>query len=116
MIEEAITRLVLGLKLFIETVGAIFIGIGCVVGAVAFLPGHWQADYQRLRKHTAAVSSFSFAGSRVSTCRGHTRNRSCTFVGADRKLAAIAVIRTGLNYFLAREMKEEQEAIQGKLA
>jgi uncharacterized membrane protein len=27
------------------------------------------------------------------------------------KLGAIAVIRTGLNYFLAREMKEEEEAV-----
>jgi uncharacterized membrane protein len=28
------------------------------------------------------------------------------------KLGAVAVIRTGLNYFLAREMKEEQEAVE----
>jgi uncharacterized membrane protein len=32
------------------------------------------------------------------------------------KLAAVAVIRTGLNYFLAREIKEEQEAVQSELA
>ena len=49
MIEETITSVVLWLKLFVETTGALLIGLGA--------------------------------------------------------------IRTGLNYFLAREMKEEQEAV-----
>jgi len=30
------------------------------------------------------------------------------------KLGAIAVIRTGLNYFLAREIKEEEQAIDSE--
>ena len=61
-----------------------------------------------------AVGPLPLARSRVSARRRHPRHHGRAFMGQIGKLGAVAVIRSGLNYFLAREMKEEQEAVRNQ--
>jgi uncharacterized membrane protein len=111
MIEETITRVVLGLKLFIETVGALFIGVGAVLAIVRFvrvLPQPSIRGYESTRLLLARFLSLGLEFQLAADILGTAVAPSWTQIG---KLGAIAVIRTFLNYFLAREMKEEQEAV-----
>lgn len=112
MIEETITRLVLGLKLFIETAGALFIGIGALLALARFirvLSRPTIRGYESIRLLLARFLSLGLEFQLAADILGTAVSPSWAQIG---KLAAIAVIRTGLNYFLAREMNEEEEAIQ----
>ena len=114
MIEETITRVVLGLKLFIETVGALFIGVGAILTVVRFLrvlPHPSTRGYESTRLLLARFLSLGLEFQLAADILGTAVAPSWAQIG---KLAAIAVIRTFLNYFLAREMKEEQEAVGTK--
>lgn len=114
MIEETITRLVLGLKLFIETTGAFFIGVGAVLTLVRFfkvVANPTIKGYEGVRLLLARFLSLGLEFQLAADILGTAVAPSWAQIG---KLAAIAVIRTGLNYFLAREMKEEQAVVQGE--
>jgi uncharacterized membrane protein len=110
-VEEMIVRLVLWLKLAIEVVGALIVGFGAV-GAVYRLaqtlisPSH--RGYHRTRlmlsRYLALALEFQLAADILGTAVAPT----WTQLG---KLGAVALIRTALNYFLGREMKEEEERI-----
>lgn len=116
MIEETITRLVLGMKLLIETIGALFIGIGALLTLVRFFRVVGKPSvrgYERTRLLLARFLSLGLEFQLAADILGTAVAPSWAQIG---KLGAIAVIRTGLNYFLAREMKEEEETIQGELA
>ena len=111
--EELITNLVLWLKLVIEVVGALLIGVGVLIttirlGGVIRRPQLAGYDAARLvlSRYLALGLEFQLAADIIGTAVAP----SWTQIG---KLAAIAVIRTALNYFLAREMKEQQEAMKG---
>ncbi|HEU4712356.1 MAG TPA: DUF1622 domain-containing protein [Pyrinomonadaceae bacterium] len=115
MIEETITRLVLGLKLFVETIGALFIGVGALLTLVRFLKVLGKPTirgYESIRLLLARFLSLGLEFQLAADILGTAVAPSWAQIG---KLGAIAVIRTGLNYFLAREMKEEQEAVQGEI-
>ncbi len=113
-IESMIVSLALWLKLAIEAVGALIIGVGAV-GAVYRLvqtlisPGH--EGYHRTRlmlsRYLALALEFQLAADILGTMVAP----SWTHLG---KLGAVALIRTALNYFLGREMKEEEERIAGR--
>jgi uncharacterized membrane protein len=108
-IEEVISNLVLWLKLVIEVVGALLIGIGVAVTSarVAGVLRHRQLEVfgkarLGLARFLALGLEFQLAADIVATAFAP----SWTQIS---KLGAIAVIRTGLNYFLGCEMKEGQE-------
>ena len=112
MLEETITSLVLGLKLFIETIGALFIGVGALLTLGRFLRVLSKPSirgYESTRLLLARFLSLGLEFQLAADILGTAVAPSWAQIG---KLGAIAVIRTGLNYFLAREMKEEQEAVQ----
>lgn len=105
------TRVVLGLKLFIETVGALVIGVGAVLAIVRFFRVLLQPSirgYETTRLLLARFLSLGLEFQLAADILGTAVAPSWTQIG---KLGVIAVIRTFLNYFLAREMKEEQEAV-----
>lgn len=111
MIEETITNVVLGLKLFVETVGALLIGVGAILTLVRFLRGLAHPSiraYESTRLLLARFLSLGLEFQLAADILGTAVSPSWSQIG---KLGAIAVIRTGLNYFLAREMKEEEEAV-----
>jgi uncharacterized membrane protein len=113
-LEETLGNVVLWLKLSVEIVGALLIAIGAVL-AVGRLLGIMRKPagvrYERTRLQLARFLSLGLEFQLAADILGTTVAPSWTQIG---KLGAIAVIRTGLNYFLAREMKEEQEAVESE--
>ena len=105
-VEEIIVNLVLWLRLVIEVLGALMIGVGVVLGGVRFMRGRFPPgveDFTAVRltlaRFLALALEFQLGADILSTAV------SPTWEGIG-KLAAIAVIRTALNYFLSREMQE----------
>jgi len=106
--EGTVINLVQWLKLVLETTGAIVIGIGVAIAGYYFFRNLMSADirnYNRIRlilaRYLALALEFQLGADIISTAVAPTWDQ----IG---KLGAIAIIRTALNYFLSREMKEEQ--------
>lgn len=111
MVEETLTNLVLWLKLFTEIIGALLIGLGVVLALARFLKVVTKPSargYEKTRLLLARFLSLGLEFQLAADILGTTIAPSWAQIG---KLGAIAIIRTGLNYFLAREMKEEQELV-----
>ncbi|KAA3438880.1 DUF1622 domain-containing protein [Rufibacter hautae] len=100
------------MKLFIETLGAIIIGIGVLIALFYLIKGlipPQVESYNKIRlvlaRYLALALEFQLGADILSTAIAPSWDQ----IG---KLGAIAVIRTALNFFLAQEMKEERRAEQ----
>ena len=100
------------LRLGVETTGAVVIGLGVAIALVAFarsLLTRQPADFNAIRlvlaRYLAMALEFQLGADILSTAVAPSWNE----IG---KLAAVAVIRTGLNYFLSREMQEERRTAE----
>lgn len=107
-VEEIVVNLVLWLKLVIEAIGALVIGVGMMLAGLRFLRGSFPPvarDFTEVRltlaRFLAIALEFQLGADILSTAVAP----SWEAIG---KLAAIAVIRTALNYFLSRDMQEER--------
>jgi uncharacterized membrane protein len=108
-IEEGVRSGVEWLRLGVETLGAVVIGVGIVLAALGLIR---HAIHGRGRSFTPIRLAFAryltlalelqLAADILSTSVAPTWDR----IG---KLAAIAVIRTALNYFLSKEVQQEQK-------
>ena len=106
---ESIIRVgVSWLRLAGETVGALIIALGIVVSVSLFLrslrPGgatEFKLIRLTLARCLALALEFQLGADLLSTAIAPSWD-------AIGRLAAIAVIRTGLNFFLMREMQEER--------
>ena len=112
--ETTVIDLIRWLRLIIESIGALIIAIGFVVALAAvvralFAPGH--ANFTKIRidfaRYLALALEFQLGADVLSTAVAPSWDQ----IG---KLAAIAVIRTGLNYFLIREMNAESAEIEAE--
>lgn len=107
-VEEAVRSGVEWLRLGIETLGALVIGAGVLV-AVTGLLRHLLTErgegFNPIRlafaRYLILALELQLAADILSTSVAPTWDR----IG---KLAAIAVIRTALNYFLSAELREEE--------
>ncbi len=106
--EQFISNGVQWLRLAVELIGAIIIGLGVVIGFATFVISAVRArevKFNAIRltvaRYLALGLEFQLAADILSTAIAPSWNE----IG---KLGAIAVIRTGLNYFLSREMREER--------
>lgn len=106
-VEGTIINLVQWLKLIVETTGAIIIGLGVLTAAYQFVralvpprPKSYTGIRLTLARHLALALEFQLGADILSTAVAPSWDQ----IG---KLGAIAVIRTALNYFLIREMREE---------
>lgn len=107
-VEELIVEMVRWFRLGIETIGAGLIAVGVLV-AISQLFGAVRSkqtsDFTAIRltlaRFLALALEFQLGADILSTA---------VSPGWDQigKLAAIAVIRTGLNFFLSREMEQER--------
>ncbi|MBD2768864.1 DUF1622 domain-containing protein [Hymenobacter sp. BT664] len=104
--ESTVISAVLWLKLGVETVGAIIIALGILSAGgllVRALARRQTADFTAIRlalaRYLALALEFQLGADILSTAIAPSWEQ----IG---KLGAIAVIRTGLNYFLSREMRE----------
>ncbi|TFW30519.1 DUF1622 domain-containing protein [Massilia horti] len=106
-IEEQVRSAVEWLRLVVETLGAFVIAVGVVV-VIAGLVRHVLTDrgsgFTPIRlafaRYLTLALELQLAADILSTSVAPTWDR----IG---KLAAIAVIRTGLNYFLSKELRDE---------
>ena len=108
-VEDTIINLVQWLKLLLETIGALVIGLG--VGMACYylvkrLIKPKTNNYNKIRlvlaRYLALALEFQLGADILSTAIAPSWDQ----IG---KLGAIAIIRTALNYFLFLEMKEEQK-------
>ena len=120
--EEVVVQVAVHwLRLAVEATGAVVIGIGVGIALVAFarsLLSGKPADFNAIRlvlaRYLAMALEFQLGADILSTAVAPSWNE----IG---KLGAVAVIRTALNYFLSREMKEErltaesERAVQAKV-
>ncbi|GAA4385011.1 DUF1622 domain-containing protein [Hymenobacter koreensis] len=111
LIEGTVRGAVQWLKLGVEAVGAAVIGIGIVVALAQLLPmvlrrkpASFTAVRLSLARYLALALEFQLGADILSTAIAPTWEQ----IG---QLGAIAVIRTVLNVFLAKEMREEQASI-----
>jgi uncharacterized membrane protein len=113
-IENLVMALVQWLRLGVEITGAVAIGIGCIISlfrfAKALVVGK-ETDFNAIRltlaRYLALALEFQLGADILSTAIAPSWQE----IG---KLGAIAVIRTGLNFFLSKEMKEEKKASEGE--
>lgn len=110
--EGVVVEAVRWLRLAIETAGALIIALGVAIALVAFVrtlgrrddPENAAEGYNGVRltlaRYLALALEFQLGADILSTAIAPTWDQ----IG---KLGAIAVIRTALNFFLSREMKEE---------
>ena len=110
-VESTVGNAVQWLRLIVETTGASIIGMGVVVAVYQFIRALFPPRIDgfneirlTLARFLALALEFQLGADILSTAIAPTWDQ----IG---KLGAVAVIRTGLNYFLTREMKEE---FQGK--
>lgn len=95
------------LRLGVESIGALVIAAGIVAAIVKFGtvwrsggPRGYAALRLTLAHYLAVALEFQLAADILSTAIAPTWD-------AIGRLAAVAVVRTGLNYFLGREMRDE---------
>jgi uncharacterized membrane protein len=110
--ESTVINLVQWLKLVLEITGALVIGIGVIIAGYYFFRSLASArirNYNRIRlvlsRYLALALEFQLGADIIATAVAPTWDQ----IG---QLGAVAFIRTALNYFLSREMKEEQEAAE----
>ena len=113
--EELVQTGVEWLRLVVETLGALVIAAGLVValtGLVRHLVAQRGSSFTPIRlafaRYLTLALELQLAADILSTSVAPTWER----IG---KLAAIAVIRTALNFFLNREMKDERAASEPAL-
>ncbi|WP_345058501.1 DUF1622 domain-containing protein [Hymenobacter glaciei] len=106
--ESVVIEGVLWLKLGVETVGATIITLGILSAGWLLLKALMRqqtADFTAIRlalaRYLALALEFQLGADILSTAIAPSWEQ----IG---KLGAIAVIRTALNYFLSREMREER--------
>lgn len=106
-IEEQVQSSVEWLRLFVEALGALVIAFGVVIVLLGLIRHAYAAkgtSFTPIRlafaRYLTLALELQLAADILSTSVAPTWDR----IG---KLAAIAVIRTALNYFLSKEMKDE---------
>jgi uncharacterized membrane protein len=106
--EHGVRTAVLWLRLVVEAMGALVVAVGVAVAAwrLTRLVGrgrqeHYQALRLGLARSLALALEFQLAADILSTAVAPTWEQ----IG---QLAAVAVIRTGLNHFLTKEMQMER--------
>ena len=102
--EEAVRSVVQEVVPVVEAIGAVVIGVGVLVAFVLWLLGEFRArsvPYEEIRlllgRYLALGLEFELGADIIATAV----RPSWDEIG---KLAAIAGIRTALNFFLAREL------------
>jgi uncharacterized membrane protein len=107
-VENTIINAVQWLRLIVETTGALIIGLGVITSGYQFLRalvppklGSFNGVRLTLARFLALALEFQLGADILSTAIAPTWDQ----IG---KLGAIAIIRTALNYFLMREMRDER--------
>ena len=102
------------LRLAVEAVGALIVGLGALSTAILYIlsllgPRKYTNSEVRLHlgRYLALGLEFQLGADILSTAVSPTLQDV-------ELLAAIAAIRTALNYFLSKELKREREEVESK--
>jgi uncharacterized membrane protein len=108
-VEGTIIVLVQWLKLGIESMGVALVAIGVCAAVLQFVRAmatRQTTDFSRIRLTLARYLALALEFELGADILGTAVSPNWDQIG---KLAAVAVIRTGLNYFLSMEMKHEKK-------
>jgi uncharacterized membrane protein len=109
--EGSVAALAQWLKLGVEALGAAVIGVGVVVALTKIVPmllHRRPANFTALRLVLARYLALALEFQLGADILGTAIAPSWEQIG---QLAVVAVIRTFLNFFLSREMREEQASM-----
>ncbi len=109
--ESALRTLVDTMVRLIEACGAIVIMIGAVVAIVKFVAALGRRDINQFSSVRLSLARFLVLGLEFQLAADVLRTAISPSFAEIGKLAAIAAIRTLLNYFLNREIAQEQREI-----
>lgn len=116
VVESSALVAIQWIKLILESTGALLVGFGAAIALwhlFRSLPGPGPVRFTPVRLYFARYLSLALEFQLAADILGTTISPTWEQIG---KLGAIALIRTTLNYFLGREMKEEKEAIAAESA
>ena len=114
LIEGVIVVFVQWLKLGIETVGVVLVATGICVSIAQLarvLAARKPTEFTDIRLTLARYLALALEFELGADILGTAVSPSWDQIG---KLGAVAVIRTGLNFFLSMEMKQEKTLERGK--
>jgi len=109
--EESLRTAVDLLVRLVEAAGAVVIFIGALVAAVKFLRALPKRDPHEFVPVRLTLGRFLALGLEFQLASDVLRTAIAPSFEELGKLAAVAAIRTALNFFLAREIREEQKVI-----
>lgn len=112
MSEDLLRRGVDALVVIVEAAGAVVIGVGAVTAFVLFVIAILRRDTAGFVKVRLLLGRFLALGLEFQLASDVLTTAVAPTFEEIGKLAAIAAIRTALNYFLAREIKNEREELQ----
>jgi uncharacterized membrane protein len=114
MTDEWLRTGVDALVLLVEAAGAVVIFVGALLAAVQFLralPHRRPEEFVPVR---LTLGRFLALGLEFQLASDVLRTAVAPSFDELGKLAAVAAIRTVLNFFLAREIREEQRLVQDR--
>ena len=109
--ESTLRDLVDVLVRFVEAAGALVIALGAVIAVVQFLRVLPRRDAELYVGVRLTLARYLALGLEFQLASDVLRTAIAPSFEELGKLAAVAAIRTALNFFLAREIKEEQHAL-----
>ncbi len=98
----------------VEAAGAVVIFVGAVIAAVGFLRALPRRDADAFVPVRLTLGRFLALGLEFQLASDVLRTAIAPSFEELGKLAAVAAIRTALNFFLAREIREEQRMLAEK--
>jgi len=96
----------------VEAAGALIIFTGAAVGFVRFTCAAVMRRPQRFTPVRLDVARFLALGLEFQLASDLLRTAVAPSFDEIGKLAAVAAIRTGLNFFLSREIREERQELE----
>jgi len=113
LLTESTLRTVVDVMVrLVEACGAVVIVIGALVAIAKFFLALVRRDIGEFSSVRLTLGRFLALGLEFQLASDVLRTAISPSFDEIGKLAAIATIRTALNYFLAREIAEEQRAVE----
>ncbi len=112
--ESALRSMVDLMVRLIEACGAVVIMIGALVAIVKFVAALSRRDINQFSAVRLSLARFLVLGLEFQLAADVLRTAISPSFAEIAKLAAIAAIRTALNYFLNREIAQEQREIEAQ--
>jgi uncharacterized membrane protein len=109
--EERLRSAVDALVRLVEAAGAVVIFVGALLAALQFLRVLPRREGHRFTEVRLTLGRFLALGLEFQLASDVLRTAIAPSFEELGKLAAVAAIRTALNFFLAREIKEEQRQV-----